>query len=168
MAPRKSQQRLRGLVSPGRKRRLKIANMRKTRLARRSRHNLAGRADDERSGRVARQIHNQMFRGHKPRLMADDVTLETASSILVEQGGRPAVLSAEGGIFAALSGPGHTRNGPRICRRRLSPEEGRPWLPAQTGGTEPSTLVPTVTRSRRADTSRQGSRRSLLSGFVQC
>ncbi|NRQ39496.1 DUF3987 domain-containing protein [Nonomuraea sp. NN258] len=40
----------------------------------------------------------------KPRLMADDVTPETASSILVEQGGRLAVLSAEGGIFATLAG----------------------------------------------------------------
>ncbi|MEU4229133.1 YfjI family protein [Nonomuraea sp. NPDC026600] len=40
----------------------------------------------------------------KPRLIADDVTPETASTILVEQGGRLAVLSAEGGIFATLAG----------------------------------------------------------------
>ncbi|MBT2224446.1 YfjI family protein [Nonomuraea sp. NEAU-A123] len=40
----------------------------------------------------------------KPRLMADDITPETASTILVEQGGRLAVLSAEGGIFATLAG----------------------------------------------------------------
>ncbi|MEV1002804.1 YfjI family protein [Nonomuraea sp. NPDC050202] len=40
----------------------------------------------------------------KPRLLADDVTPETASTILVEQGGRLAVLSAEGGIFATLAG----------------------------------------------------------------
>ncbi|MFI7419411.1 YfjI family protein [Nonomuraea sp. NPDC049684] len=40
----------------------------------------------------------------KPRLMADDVTPESASTILVEQGGRLAVLSAEGGIFATLAG----------------------------------------------------------------
>ncbi|PRX61426.1 uncharacterized protein DUF3987 [Nonomuraea fuscirosea] len=40
----------------------------------------------------------------KPRLMADDITPETAASLLVEQGGRLAVLSAEGGIFATLAG----------------------------------------------------------------
>jgi hypothetical protein len=39
-----------------------------------------------------------------PRLVADDVTSETAASLLAEQGGRLAVLSAEGGIFATLAG----------------------------------------------------------------
>lgn len=38
----------------------------------------------------------------KPRLVADDITPET--SLLTEQGGRLAVLSAEDGIFATLSG----------------------------------------------------------------
>jgi replicative DNA helicase len=40
----------------------------------------------------------------KPRLVADDITPEKAASILAEQGGRLAVLSAEGGIFATLAG----------------------------------------------------------------
>ncbi|MEU6997219.1 YfjI family protein [Nonomuraea sp. NPDC046570] len=39
-----------------------------------------------------------------PRLVADDITPETAASLLSEQGGRLAILSAEGGIFATLAG----------------------------------------------------------------
>jgi hypothetical protein len=39
-----------------------------------------------------------------PRLLADDVTTEAAASLLAEQGGRLAVLSAEGGIFSTLAG----------------------------------------------------------------
>jgi replicative DNA helicase len=39
-----------------------------------------------------------------PRLIADDVTVEAAASLLAEQNGRLAVLSAEGGIFATLAG----------------------------------------------------------------
>ncbi|WP_238412378.1 YfjI family protein [Saccharothrix deserti] len=39
-----------------------------------------------------------------PRLIADDITSETAASLMAEQGGRLAVLSAEGGIFATLAG----------------------------------------------------------------
>ncbi|MGI5225729.1 YfjI family protein [Actinoallomurus sp. CA-142502] len=40
----------------------------------------------------------------KPRLIADDITPEKAATLLAEQGGRLAVLSAEGGIFATLAG----------------------------------------------------------------
>ena len=40
----------------------------------------------------------------KPRLVADDVTPEGATSLLAEQGGRIAILSAEGGIFATIAG----------------------------------------------------------------
>jgi replicative DNA helicase len=40
----------------------------------------------------------------KPRLVADDVTSEMAASLLAEQGGRLAVLSPEGGIFATIAG----------------------------------------------------------------
>jgi len=40
----------------------------------------------------------------KPILVADDVTSETATSWLAEQGGRLAVLSPEGGIFATIAG----------------------------------------------------------------
>jgi replicative DNA helicase len=39
-----------------------------------------------------------------PQLIADDITSEYAASLLAEQGGRLAVLSAEGGIFATLAG----------------------------------------------------------------
>jgi replicative DNA helicase len=39
-----------------------------------------------------------------PRLIADDITVEAAATLLAEQGGRLAVLSAEGGIFATLAG----------------------------------------------------------------
>ncbi len=39
-----------------------------------------------------------------PRLVADDVTPEAAASLLAEQGGRLAVLSAEAGIFTTLAG----------------------------------------------------------------
>ncbi|RSM49399.1 helicase DnaB [Actinoplanes sp. ATCC 53533] len=40
----------------------------------------------------------------KPILVADDVTSETATSWLAAQGGRLAVLSPEGGIFATIAG----------------------------------------------------------------
>ncbi|MFI6883186.1 YfjI family protein [Streptosporangium canum] len=40
----------------------------------------------------------------EPRLVSDDATPETATTLLTEQGGRLAVLSAEGGIFATLAG----------------------------------------------------------------
>jgi replicative DNA helicase len=39
-----------------------------------------------------------------PRLIADDVTPEKLASLLSEQGGRLAVLSAEGGLFDSLAG----------------------------------------------------------------
>jgi replicative DNA helicase len=40
----------------------------------------------------------------EPRLVADDITAEAAASLLAAQGGRLAVLSAEGDIFATLAG----------------------------------------------------------------
>jgi replicative DNA helicase len=39
-----------------------------------------------------------------PRIVADDVTPEAAASLLAEQGGRLAILSAEGGCFTTLGG----------------------------------------------------------------
>jgi replicative DNA helicase len=39
-----------------------------------------------------------------PRLLADDVTPEAATSLLAQQGGRLAILSAEGDIFDVMSG----------------------------------------------------------------
>jgi len=39
-----------------------------------------------------------------PRLLADDVTPEKVASLLAEQGGRLAIVSAEGGVFEQMSG----------------------------------------------------------------
>jgi replicative DNA helicase len=39
-----------------------------------------------------------------PKLVADDITPEASKSLLAEQGGRLAILSAEGGIFATIAG----------------------------------------------------------------
>ncbi|MCD0442486.1 DUF3987 domain-containing protein [Glycomyces sp. A-F 0318] len=39
-----------------------------------------------------------------PKLVADDITPEAAKSLLAEQDGRLAILSAEGGIFATIAG----------------------------------------------------------------
>jgi replicative DNA helicase len=69
-----------------------------------------------------------------PRLVADDITPETAVSLLAEQGGRLAVLSAEGGIFATLAGrysgtpnlevflKGHAGDLIRVNRKGRDPE----------------------------------------------
>lgn len=40
----------------------------------------------------------------EPRLLADDLTPESAATLLASHGGRLAVLSAEGGLFATLAG----------------------------------------------------------------
>ena len=40
----------------------------------------------------------------EPRLLADDLTPETASTLLSDHGGRLALLSAEGGAFATVTG----------------------------------------------------------------
>lgn len=40
----------------------------------------------------------------QPKLVADDITPEAAKSLLAEQDGRLAILSAEGGIFATIAG----------------------------------------------------------------
>ena len=70
-----------------------------------------------------------------PRLVADDVTSEAAASLLAEQGGRLAVLSAEGGIFSTLAGrysggvpslevflKGHSGDMLRVDRKGRPPE----------------------------------------------
>ena len=50
------------------------------------------------------QLAEAIIVGVIPRLIAGDVTPEAAASLLAEQHGRLAVLSAEGGIFATLAG----------------------------------------------------------------
>jgi replicative DNA helicase len=70
-----------------------------------------------------------------PRLVADDITSETCASLLAEQDGRLAVLSAEGGIFATLAGrysggvpsievflKGHAGDMLRVDRKSRPPE----------------------------------------------
>ena len=69
-----------------------------------------------------------------PQLVADDITPESAASLLAEQGGRLAVLSAEGGIFATLAGrysgtpnlevflKGHAGDLMRVNRKGRDPE----------------------------------------------
>lgn len=70
-----------------------------------------------------------------PRLVADDVTPEAAAGVLAEQGGRLAIISAEGGIFDTIGGrysqgvpnldiwlKGHAGEPVRVDRRGRAPE----------------------------------------------
>jgi replicative DNA helicase len=88
-----------------------------------------------------------------PRLVADDVTPEAATSLLAEQGGRLAIISAEGGIFDIIAGrysgaipnmdlwlKGHSGDAMRVDRKGRPPEYIR--RPALTLGLmiQPSVL----------------------------
>ena len=71
-----------------------------------------------------------------PRLLADDITPEAAASLLAEQGGRLAIISAEGGIFDIIAGryspkaipnmdlwlKGHSGDPLRVDRKGRPPE----------------------------------------------
>ena len=70
-----------------------------------------------------------------PRLIADDITPEAMATVLAEQGGRLAVISAEGGIFGLLAGrytggqpnltawlKGHAGDFLRVDRKNSEPE----------------------------------------------
>jgi hypothetical protein len=77
-----------------------------------------------------------------PRLLADDVTPEATASLLAEQGGRLAIVSAEGGVFDTLAGrysngipsldvflKGHAGDPLRVDRKGRDPEHvARPAL----------------------------------------
>jgi hypothetical protein len=80
-----------------------------------------------------------------PRLVADDITPEAAASLLAEQGGRLAIISAEGGIFDIIAGrysgnvpnmdlwlKGHSGDPLKVDRKGRSPEYVR--RPALTLG----------------------------------
>jgi replicative DNA helicase len=80
-----------------------------------------------------------------PRLLADNITPEAVASLLAEQGGRIAILSAEGGIFDIVAGrysggipdmdvwlKGHAGDPLRIDRKGREPE--RILSPALTVG----------------------------------
>jgi hypothetical protein len=74
----------------------------------------------------------------EPKLIADDITPEAAKSLLAEQSGRLAILSAEGGIFATIAGrysgvpdldvflKGHAGDLLRVVRKSAPPE----YIPA--------------------------------------
>ena len=70
-----------------------------------------------------------------PRIVADDATPEAATSLLAEQGGRLAIISAEGGIFDIIAGrysgaipnmdlwlKGHAGDPMRVDRKGRAPE----------------------------------------------
>ena len=69
-----------------------------------------------------------------PRLLADDITPEAAASLLVEQGGQLAIISAEGGLFDIIAGrygsstnlelwlKGHPGDPLRVDRKGRDPE----------------------------------------------
>jgi replicative DNA helicase len=83
---------------------------------------------------AAAQLAEAMTVPVMPKLIADDVTPEAAASLLAEQGGRLAVLSAEGGCFTTLAGryssapnlevflKGHSGDMLRVDRKGRPPE----------------------------------------------
>lgn len=89
-----------------------------------------------------------------PRLVADDVTPEAAATLLADQGGRLAILSAEGGVFDIIAGrysksipnmdlwlKGHSGDPIKVDRKGRPPEYIR--RPALTLGlmVQPSVLT---------------------------
>ncbi|MEU6647636.1 DUF3987 domain-containing protein [Saccharomonospora sp. NPDC046836] len=108
----------------------------------------------------------------KPRLLADDTTPEVLSSLVAEQGGRMAVMSAEGGIFDIIAGrysgtpnmevflKGHAGDRMRVDRRT---REEYVEAPALTMGlaVQPSVLED-IGRNRGFDG------RGLLARFLYC
>lgn len=53
---------------------------------------------------AARARVNQYEEVHEPRLLADDLTPETAATLMARHDGRLALISAEGGSFATIAG----------------------------------------------------------------
>lgn len=109
-----------------------------------------------------------------PRIVADDVTPEAAASLLAEQGGRLAILSAEGGVFEIIAGrysgnipnldvflKGHAGDPLRIDRRGRDPEYVR--RPALAVGVM---IQPTVLATIGRNQAFRG--RGLLARFLYC
>ena len=69
----------------------------------------AQREAELRADRLAREL-DEVAVPASPRLVADDVTPEKLKGLLAEQGGRMAILSAEGGPFEVMAGR-YSRNG---------------------------------------------------------
>ena len=108
-----------------------------------------------------------------PRLLADDVTPEALASLLVEQAGRIAVVSAEGGIFDILAGrysnvpsldvflKGHVGDSLRVDRKGRPPEfVARPAL------TMSLMIQPQVLAAIGTNVAFRG--RGLLARFLYC
>jgi hypothetical protein len=107
-----------------------------------------------------------------PRIVADDITPEAAASLLAEQGGRLAIISAEGGIFDIIAGrysgnvpnldlwlKGHSGDPLKIDRKNRPPEYVR--RPAVTLGLM---IQPDVLRTIAGN--RQFRGRGLLARFL--
>jgi replicative DNA helicase len=107
-----------------------------------------------------------------PRIVADDITPEAAATLLAEQGGRLAIISAEGGIFDIIAGryngnvpnmdlwlKGHSGDPLKIDRKNRPPEYVR--QPAVTLGLM---IQPEVLHTIAAN--RQFRGRGLLARFL--
>ncbi|ADD40684.1 DUF3987 domain-containing protein [Stackebrandtia nassauensis] len=66
--------------------------------------NEAGNPDAVNNAKTAAREAEELVVPAEPRLLADDITPEATKTLLAEQGGRLAVMSAEGGIFATIAG----------------------------------------------------------------
>ncbi|MGH3977416.1 MAG: YfjI family protein, partial [Pseudonocardiaceae bacterium] len=89
-----------------------------TRAADRARRDAANTPPDQRDSKTADAISaadeaEKITVPTLPRLLADDVTPEAVVSLLADQGGRIAVISAEGGIFEVMAGR-YTRGLPTL------------------------------------------------------
>jgi len=115
---------------------LRVARSRAERSARAAENALTPEAQAEQLAEAsdAAAAVRQIAVPSVPRLVADDVTVEAAATLLAEQGGRLAVLSPEGGIFATLAGrysgapnlevflKGHSGDLLRVDRKGRPPE----------------------------------------------
>ncbi len=114
----------------------RVAKARAERTAKAAENALSGEAQAEHLAEAsdAAAVLRELTIPGMPRLVADDITVEAAASLLAEQGGRLAVLSAEGGIFATLAGrysgipnlevflKGHSGDLLRVDRKGRPPE----------------------------------------------
>ena len=105
-----------------------------------SQSNSAARAKDKPDQAIAEAVRTALIADALevppiPRLVADDVTPEAAASLLAEQGGRLAIISAEGGIFDIIAGrysrsipnmdlwlKGHSGDALKVDRKGRPPE----------------------------------------------
>lgn len=115
---------------------LRVAKARAERTARAAENALTADAQAKQLAEAsdAAAVLRELIVPTVPRLVADDITVEAAASLLAEQDGRLAVLSPEGGIFATLAGrysgapnlevflKGHSGDLLRVDRKGRPPE----------------------------------------------